>query len=85
MPEVRWSPAVERATFRLPAAARAELLRMIDRLRDFPEMGQPVTEGRFRGSRRLVIQPRWLLYYRVVGRGRTCVLTALRDARRRPV
>jgi len=83
--EIQWSRAAERAYFRLPVRARAEFSRVIRQLGSFPELAELVTEGRFRGCRRAVILPNWVLYYRVVGRERRCVLVAIRDARRRPV
>lgn len=85
MPEVVWSRAAERAAFHLPAGIRAELLRTIAYLREHPELGESVTEGRYRGCRRLPIGGPWVLYYRVTGRERNCTLVAIRDARRRPI
>ncbi|MGH2584725.1 MAG: type II toxin-antitoxin system RelE/ParE family toxin [Dehalococcoidia bacterium] len=82
MAEIRWSPAAERAAFRLPVTARRGLLEALDRLRVFPESGVMVEEGRYRGHRRVLIRPHWFLYYRVTGSERTCILRMNRDARR---
>lgn len=85
MPDVEWSPEVERAIFRLPPRSRALVLRAVATLRAFPESGRPIESGRFRGCRAVPIRPHWALYYRVIDADRTCRLTSLRDARRRPV
>jgi len=85
MPNVEWSSRVERSLFQLPRSAQREVLAAVERLRSFPESGIMVREGRFRGSRRIVIRPHWDLYYRVVGSQRDVVLTAIRDSRRRPI
>jgi plasmid stabilization system protein ParE len=84
MAEIRWSRDVERATFRLSVRDRADLFAALEGLRSFPEMGQPIHEGRYRGARRIIIGRRWLLYYRVIGQERACRLIALLDGRRRP-
>ena len=85
MPEVRWSRAVERSSFRLPARARSELLSVIGLLRQSPELFAMVDEGRYRGHRRVLIGGYWWLYYRVIDPERTCELVAIRSVRRRPV
>ena len=83
MAEIRWTPRAERAAFQLPANARQDLRRALDILRMFPESGFLITEGRFRGNRRVRVGRYWALYYTVAGSGRTCTLRAIRDLRRR--
>ena len=85
MAEITWSRRAERAAFRLPVQARSELARALALLQLTPEIGKLITEGRYRGYRRLLIPPHWHLYYRVVGAARTCHIGDIRDARRRPV
>lgn len=85
MARVEWSQDVERTAFRLPRSAKTELLQAVENLRHFPEMGRLVPRGRYRGCRSLRIGAHWLLLYRVLGEERTCLLFAIRDARRRPV
>jgi plasmid stabilization system protein ParE len=84
MAEIRWTAPVERAAFRLPALAKADLRKAVAMLRVFPESGRLVSEGRYRGKRRIPLRPHWHLYYSVSGRDRSCTLIAIRDARRRP-
>jgi plasmid stabilization system protein ParE len=85
MARVRWSSQVRRALASLPRRTLIELLRAVEKLEAFPEVGRLVEAGRYRGTRRLPLSPHYTLYYRVVGRERQVVLTAIRDARRRPV
>ncbi|MGH2584549.1 MAG: type II toxin-antitoxin system RelE family toxin [Dehalococcoidia bacterium] len=85
MPNVEWSPRVERSLFRLPKSAQRQVLAAVERLRSFPDSGIMVREGRYRGTRRIVIRPHWDLYYRSVGSERTVILTAIRDSRRKPI
>ncbi len=85
MPRIEWTREAERAAFRLPARARADLLRVIAYLRDHPELGEMVSEGRFRGHRKIAIARDWQLFYRVIGPGRDCRLATVRHSRQRPV
>lgn len=85
MADILWSHRAERAAFRLPVSARTELLRTLALLRESPEMGALVREGRYRGYRRVFVKPYWYVYYRVAGAERDCHIGDIRDARRRPV
>lgn len=85
MPDVRWSIEAERTSFGLPSADKRALIRAVQSLRLFPEMGEMVQTGRFRGQRRLLINNRWSVFYRVTGPERTCFISHIRAARRKPV
>lgn len=85
MAEIGWSPAVDRAYRRLSIPDQAHFFRAIDRLRQFPESGKMVVEGRYRGCRGVPFGEHWLLYYRVVGPERRCVLRMIRHGSQRPV
>lgn len=85
MSEVRWSRPVERASFRLSSRSRAEPLHVSRLLRDNLEMFRMVESGNWRGYRAAPLAPHWILYYRVSGPERNCLLAAIVDVRRRPV
>lgn len=80
--EIRWSRAAERAAFRLPAHARAELLSVVDYLQGQPRIGRVISEGRYRGLRQITIGRYWLLYYQLRDDDRVCELRVIRDGRR---
>ena len=85
MARVEWSQGAERDAFGLSPTERRALIKLLDLLRLFPEMGERVLEGHYRGQRRILIGSRWYLYYRVHGTEPVCSLAAIRHARRRPV
>lgn len=85
MSDIRWTPRALRAATHLTANQLAELDRTLGYLRENPEMGVLLGEGRYRGYRRLFVRPHRHVYYRVIGQDRVCYLGDIRDARRRPV
>lgn len=80
MPRIFWTGQAEQDILALPPKAADSVLAKIDNLRRYPEMYSRMEGERWKGCRKIFVEPHWIVVYKVLD-DRDAVVMYVRDSR----